>query len=141
MPSDAWADLNRRAAAVPGGVPWEGGASGVWDDGAWRAYESGKGLSWCTSGCGYIARLLPAVMNMVPNMRDAATRGILRAALGSPSIRLERLEDGEWWAQVSSYNGVREHREVVRARGATREEAEAAALVALAEARQQWGPG
>lgn len=107
MPSDAWADLNRRAAAVPG-FQWYGGTA------AWLNHKQ-----------------------VLPGLRSAATRGILRAALGSPSMRLDRIKDGLYSCEILSECG---RYQLAYGEGDTREQAEAGALVALAEARNEWGP-
>lgn len=128
MPSDAWADLNRRAAAVQGGVPWEAGAR---DENGQLVTGVGRGGAihsvWGRRNGKRTGR---------PDLSHAGTRGILRAALESPPMDYEPTQEGylcEVWGGRShgAYHG----------HGDTREQAEAAALVALAEARNEWGPG
>lgn len=130
MPSDAWADLNRRAAAVQGGVPWQ---IDMEDRGDVCTHVDRDGTPWLCSGI----RAPYHAPDAAPDLRSAATRGILRAALGSPCVKYRRHNDEEWFCFIRADKGTY----LTIGRGATREQAEAAALVALAEARGQWGPG
>jgi hypothetical protein len=142
VPTDAWADLNRRAAAVAGGVPWKPGMHGTM---GWRRFivvapaEDDLGpLLWLSQGelpawAGHIADHGP----MQPDLEHASTRGILRAALGSPSMRLDRITDNHHSCEILDETG---EWQLAWGEGATPEHAEAAALVELAEARTEWGP-
>jgi len=130
--SDAWADLNRRAAAVAGGVAWK---RGMHDDAGHmvQCVCPQRGVrEYSTQG-----EIGPFTGR--PDMSHAGTCGILRAALGNPSVIFEKRYDDTVWQcgliiegrAVCDFIGY----------GDTREQAEAAALVELAEARTEWGPG
>lgn len=137
--SDAWDDLNRRAAAVPGGVPWAGGM---------RLASGDYTAAWHREGEPPNVVLAPGYIDTaewddeerrewVPDLSHAGTRGILRAALGSPAPDYTQEDHDRHVCEFFSRR-LGTH---VAGFGSTREQAEAAALVELAETRTEWGPG
>lgn len=144
MPSDAWADLNRRALAA--GYDMD-------DDGICIAFTEkgrpmGSTIILCNPTREEVNRILGGhngfgepVDVIGPDLSHAGTRGILREALGSPGIDVEHVPGRGWWIARLRWRGSYGLKtRAVRVPGdATREQAEAAALVALAEARGQWG--
>jgi|GEM_PF-1130927 len=127
---NAWADLNRRAAAVPGFDPQLGERLA---DGRIVCDLNDDGSIF--TAFGDRDRRAP----MGPDMGSAGTRGFRRAALGSPALSYEHHPEIGTWKCGLMLHGRGVHDFV--GYGSSLEEAEAAALVALAEARQQWGPG
>lgn len=123
-----WADINRRAAAVPGLRRKPG------------VLQADGRLVCETEADGFVTAYYGHKQRRAsdgPDLSHAGTRGILRAALGSPDVVIRGASDGRYrcWVETDENLGR------AFAWGDTREQAEAAALVALAEARGEWGPG
>lgn len=132
-----WASINREAASLPGGVPWGEGAVTtcglvVFDGDRGHA----RGYRRDATGNGGNVHEVDG-RDIIPDMRSPAMRGHLRAALGNPDIISERKFGlGNFW--MVELLDTQTSETLAAKCGATRDEAEARALIAYARANGGW---